>query len=271
MLRALAAVVLLAALAVAPAVADTPAANLKLQVPPPLTDTVGPGGTRSLSWVVFALEGGPAPGSTLTFSVPADVKVISLHGPAGACTTAAAAVACPLGDLAVGARVAVSGVFSSRGDGRKTIGATAASTAPEATPADNTGTTFFMVDAGRPQLTGLTVSPHAYRKPARTAIRFTMSEAGTVTLTLDSGPHRGKRVGAACVKGTPRFGQACHYATPVAGAAVYRVHKGANTISFGTRLGRKRLTAGPYVVRLSPKDDANNVGLQRKSSLKILK
>lgn len=265
-LAPLAVLVLAAALALPAALAPASTggrSDLRLQAPKPITDAVGPGGTRSLTWVIFAVGTGPSPGSSLALTFPADTLVRSLSAPGGNCVLAPGKATCPLGDLQVGARVAVTGNFVSRSNGTHTIGATAASVEEDLTPANNSGTTAFFVDALKPNLTTVAFSQNNFL--------FVISERGTVTMTFDAGPRLGKRVGAKCVPGKAAKGKSCNYVIRQPGEVVIRAKKGENKFKFNGKVAGKTLKPGHYVVRLSPKDMNNNFGVQRKKGITLFK
>jgi hypothetical protein len=264
-LRVLVVLVLCAcSIEVTTATAAAPAAtsDLKLVVQKPIQDTVGPGATRTFSFAVYAVGSAPAPSAKLTIEVPRGARIGDIHGAKGPCTSAPIVV-CPLGDMQVGDRIDVTAVFMSAHNGRNTIAALAGSASPEATPANNAGTTYFVVDSIPPDLTTVAFS--------RNTFLYEVSENATITLTFDAGPFIGKRRGVNCVRGKPAKGQSCHYVIRQSGEVVLHAKKGENRFKFNDKVGGRTLKLGAYIVRLSPKDNANNVGVQRKKTVTLLK
>jgi PKD repeat protein len=99
----------------------------------------------------------------------------------------------------------------------------------------------------------------AKRAPVGTTIRYRLSEAAAVTLTIER-PARGRRVGSgACRKPTRknRRGRACKRWVKV-GALRRTGVAGANSVKFSGKLGRKALKAGKYRIRARARDTGGN-------------
>lgn len=125
-------------------------------------------------------------------------------------------------------------------------------------------------DTVKPVISAASLSAASLRAGQARTIRFTLSEAATVTLRFQRAA-AGKRTGAACVKPTRalRRAKSCvRYATvrsrTVAGTS------GANRVAFDAKFGKAKLPAGRYRVTLSAKDAAGNVSALRSATFKVL-
>ncbi len=125
-------------------------------------------------------------------------------------------------------------------------------------------------DVTKPVISRPTVTPRSRRAGQARRIRFTLSEAATVTLRFQRA-RAGKRKGRACVKPTRalRRAKTCvRYRTVrtrrAAGTA------GANRIAFNAKFGTAKLPAGRYRVTLSAKDAAGNVSALRWATFAVL-
>ncbi|MFN8131978.1 MAG: hypothetical protein U0R70_10575 [Solirubrobacteraceae bacterium] len=125
-------------------------------------------------------------------------------------------------------------------------------------------------DVTKPVISKPAVTPRSRRAGQARRIRFTLSEAATVTLRFQRA-RAGKRKGRACVKPTRalRRAKTCvRYRTVrtrrAAGTA------GANRLAFNAKFGKAKLPAGRYRVTLSAKDAAGNVSALRSATFKVL-
>jgi hypothetical protein len=138
--------------------------------------------------------------------------------------------------------------------------------APRFQTANLTNSTFRVGSRATP-LTGVA----ARRVPTGTTFRFTLSEAGQATITIQRAA-KGKRKARRCVKSTPKLRRAkgcTRYVT--VGTLRRTVHQGLNSVAFSGRIGRKRLGAAKYRAVLVAVDAANNRSASRTLSFKIVR
>jgi hypothetical protein len=125
----------------------------------------------------------------------------------------------------------------------------------------------FAVGAGR---TAISARKH---RPARgTTIRFMLSELADVKLTI-SHKIAGRRVGKRCVatRGRGTAHKRCKV-TKSDGALTRRaLAAGPNRVSFSGRIGRRRLKAGEYQLRIDATDAAGNQATARMLRFRIVK
>lgn len=109
----------------------------------------------------------------------------------------------------------------------------------------------------------------AKRVPVGTKIRFTLSEAATVTLKIERAS-AGRRSAGKCVrprKSLRRKRKCTRYTT--AGTLTRTGPAGANSVSFSGRIGRKALKPGAYRVVVTAVDAAGNTGTPVSRSFRI--
>lgn len=115
-----------------------------------------------------------------------------------------------------------------------------------------------VVDRTAPRVSGLAVVPAAFRAGSRAMIRFTLSEAATVTLRFER-PLAGRRRGRSCVRPTRALRRARHCTRWVRVADTRRsARRGATRLSFTGRIGRRRLVPGRYRIVAGARDRAGN-------------
>jgi hypothetical protein len=131
------------------------------------------------------------------------------------------------------------------------------------------GATGTPADHVAPLLSGLRATPAAFavRTPARagrratggTTLRFTLSEAATVTLALRR-EVAGHRAQGRCVAGAPAAGSGGRRCTLLRGAGTVTLagRAGANAVAFSGRVGAKALPAGRYRLTATARDAAGN-------------
>jgi hypothetical protein len=107
--------------------------------------------------------------------------------------------------------------------------------------------------------------------PLGTTIRYALSEAATARFQIDR-VSAGRRVGRACRKPTRanRGRRACSRYTRV-GVLTRRAGKGANTLAFSGRIGRKALAPGSYRLTLTARDAAGNASRPRTLTFAIVR
>jgi PKD domain len=113
-----------------------------------------------------------------------------------------------------------------------------------------------------------------HRRPARgTAIRFTLSEPATVTLTITHAV-QGKRSGKRCVATHSRHiakHKRCML-TKSAGTLVrHSVAAGADRVAFSGRIGHRKLKPGAYELRIDATDPAGNQAKPQTLGFKVVK
>ena len=137
-------------------------------------------------------------------------------------------------------------------------------------------------DTTDPDVTGLALSRTRFRLGSElpsvaavrtgTSIRFTISEAATVTLRFRRAAP-GRRVGGRCRKPTRRnrSRRRCTRMLSVRGSVSLAVQPGARRIKFAGRLSaRRRLTPGRYQLILSAADAAGNVSTPDRARFRLL-
>ncbi len=126
-------------------------------------------------------------------------------------------------------------------------------------------------DRVRPRLAGLRVSPSSLRAGDRATLRFTLSEAATVTLGFERAL-AGKRRGRACVRPTRSLRRArrCTRYVHVGGSRV-RASKGTTRRRFTGRVGKRVLAPGHYRVVARARDAAGNRSATRTAAFTVLK
>ena len=135
-------------------------------------------------------------------------------------------------------------------------------------------------DTTAPVISTLSIAPNAFRVAAGatalsaaakkgTKIRFTVSEASTVSLSftrLGTGISKGGK----CKAGKPGKGRKpCTLRTP-AGSLTRAVRAGATTIAFSGRVGSTTLAKGRYELRAVARDAAGNASRPKVAGFKIL-
>ena len=137
-------------------------------------------------------------------------------------------------------------------------------------------------DTTRPVFSGVAISPRRFlagkrvkprtrrRPPIGARLRFTLSEAATVTIRIDK-LVRGRRLKQRCVR--PRrapSGRTCKRADK-RGTLTRAGSAGANSVAITGRLRGKRLPAGRYRATLKGKDLAGNVSDRSRVRFRVLR
>jgi hypothetical protein len=126
-----------------------------------------------------------------------------------------------------------------------------------------------------PSAFALTAGPTsivAKRSPSRgTQLHYRLSEPATVTLLFERA-EPGRRTGKTCAKPSKkhRHAKRCIRYTTV-GALTRESTAGTNSVRFTGRIGTIALRIGAYRVTATAKDAADNVGLPRTTTLKVVK
>jgi Tol biopolymer transport system component len=118
---------------------------------------------------------------------------------------------------------------------------------------------------------GARVRPRTRRRPPTGArLRFTLSEAATVTVRVDA-LLRGRRVGRRCAK--PRAGKPGRACTRAVrrGTLTLAGKAGANRFAFTGRVARKRLAAGRHRATVRARDAAGNRSGAKKRTFRVLR
>lgn len=129
--------------------------------------------------------------------------------------------------------------------------------------------TRFRVGPSATPLSGATTAAVG-RTTAGATLRFTLSEAATVTVAVHR-LVRGVRSGGRCR--TPRSGLRGTRCTLARGAGALRrtARAGRNAIRFSGRIARKALRPGRYRLTLTPRDSAGNRGTARRVTCTIVR
>ena len=143
---------------------------------------------------------------------------------------------------------------------------------PPATPPDTTAPVLSGVSiAPRRFLPGRRVRPRTRKRPPIGArLRFTLSEAATVTIRIDA-LLPGRRLGKRCVRPrrAPR-GRTCRRAVG-RGTLTRAGSAGANRVTFTGRMRGRRLPSGPYRATLRARDAAGNASARSRVSFTVLR
>jgi hypothetical protein len=109
------------------------------------------------------------------------------------------------------------------------------------------------------------------RAPVGTRVRYRLSEAATVTFTVER-QAAGRRVGRRCVKPTRanRRRPRCTRYVRV-GSFVHRGGAGANSFKFTGRVRGRKLSPARYRLTGVAKDAANNTSAPRRVSFRIVR
>jgi len=131
---------------------------------------------------------------------------------------------------------------------------------------------FTTLDKTPPALTLVRVDPGLFHRRAGATIRFTLSEAATVTLRFDHVLRGVKRRGR-CVARTRRnrHRRPCARYLPVAGSVVVTGSEGPNSLHFDARVDGKLLTFGAYRLRARARDSAGNLGKTVVAAFRVLR
>jgi hypothetical protein len=130
------------------------------------------------------------------------------------------------------------------------------------------------LDRTAPGLTAFSLSRKRItlaNKAAGTTMRFTLSEAATVTVTvLQSG--KGRRSGKRCVAQTRKNAKARACTLLISkGTFKQNAKSGRSTVAFTGRIGRKTLKPGRYVIQARAVDAAGNASTVRSVTVTIAK
>jgi hypothetical protein len=128
-------------------------------------------------------------------------------------------------------------------------------------------------DTTAPVFTGrLTLSPPAFRAVAGTSVRFSLSEAAAVTLTVERRT-TGRRVGGRCVKPTRknRAKRGCIRYVRLKGSLTQGGAAGANRVRFSARLRNRTLAAARYRLLATAIDVAGNRSQPSRAAFRILR
>jgi len=128
-------------------------------------------------------------------------------------------------------------------------------------------------DTVAPVFTGrLTLSPPAFRAAAGTSVRFSLSEAAAVTLTV-ARRTTGRRAGGRCVKRTRKnhARRRCIRYVRVAGSLTSAGTAGANRVRFSGRLRSRKLPAARYRLLATAIDLSGNRSAPSRAAFRILR
>jgi hypothetical protein len=109
------------------------------------------------------------------------------------------------------------------------------------------------------------------RAPVGTRFRYSVSEKATATFKIER-VASGRRSGKRCVAQTRKNRKARRCTRYLKrGTLTRKAQKGANSLAFSGRIGRKALATGSYRVTLTARDAARNVSRARTLKFKIVK
>jgi hypothetical protein len=125
-------------------------------------------------------------------------------------------------------------------------------------------------DRTAPGISGLALSPSRFR--SKSTIKYTLSEAATVTFTIQRAAP-GRKVGRRCVAPTKRnrSRKRCTRFVAVKGSLTQNGNVGANTLAFNRRIGGRKLAPGTYRLTAEAKDPAGNKSALTRVNFTIIK
>ncbi len=123
----------------------------------------------------------------------------------------------------------------------------------------------------RPVVSKLSVTPKRFRVAKGTRIRFTLSEAATVRLTIER-KAAGRKRGGKCVRPTRalRSAKRCTRFVKVGTLTRRDLAAGKRSLRFSGRLGRKALSPGAYRVRVVATDSMGAKSTPRRSKFTVV-
>ncbi len=127
------------------------------------------------------------------------------------------------------------------------------------------------VDRVPPRLSALGLSPSRLRGGDRATLRFTLSEAATVTLRIERAL-AGRRRGRACVRPTRALRRARRCTRYVrAGESRVSARAGTTRRRYTARVGRRALAPGHYRILVGARDAAGNRARSRTTTFTVLR
>jgi hypothetical protein len=103
-----------------------------------------------------------------------------------------------------------------------------------------------------------------------TVIRFKLSEKAVTTLRIERA-RPGRRSGKKCVKPRRQLKRRCTRYVKVGTLTRKKTRKGANSVKFTGRIGRKALKRGAYRVVAGARDAAGNRARTKSAKFKIVR
>ena len=112
----------------------------------------------------------------------------------------------------------------------------------------------------------------ARRAPIGTKVTYRLSEAATVTFTVER-PTAGRKVGRRCVapNRSNRRKPRCTRYVAVRGSFTHRGRAGSNSFKFTGRVGGRKLSPGSYQLVAVAKDAAGNRSAQKRANFRIVR
>ena len=148
-------------------------------------------------------------------------------------------------------------------------------TSPGGTSPATAAARFTYTDKTAPVLSGLAIKPRSFARKKSARVTYTLSEPANTTFTVKR-KYAGVKIGGTCLKamrrvlaqlrGRPRK---CTLLKSVRGSFARNGVKGSNRFRFTARLRGRKLAAGRYVLRATPKDAVGNKGKTRSVAFKI--
>ena len=159
-----------------------------------------------------------------------------------------------------------------RAGGARAVAIAVASPSPSPSPSPTAvpvTTPIPAPDTTAPVLSGLSLSSKSFTTKKGTRVRFTLSEAASVLLEVES-ISKGRKSGSKCVKETRKLRKAkkCNRYT---GRGSFKAtgKAGANDISFKGTIGGKRLATAEYRLKVRATDTAGNRSKQLTKTFRI--
>ncbi len=103
-----------------------------------------------------------------------------------------------------------------------------------------------------------------------TAVNFTLSEAATVSFTVER-VNGGRKVGGECQRPTKKNKRRTKCNLRVGGAFTAQGKPGKNSVTFQGRVAKKKLPVGKYLLVASASDPAGNASKARRAKFAIIK
>ena len=121
-----------------------------------------------------------------------------------------------------------------------------------------------------PVLSAFKISPTRFYVRKRATIRYTLSEAATVTITI-AREEAGRKSGKRCVKPTAKLRRRAKCTRLVTAGTIRRASKkGANKLTFDGRIGRKSLRLGRHRATAVARDTARHASKSRTARFTII-
>jgi hypothetical protein len=119
---------------------------------------------------------------------------------------------------------------------------------------------------------GPSIAPAASRAKIGTTVKYSLSEPGTVTFTVERAT-TGRKVGRSCKKPTHsnRKRKRCTRYLAVKGSFAHAGNAGANSFKFSGRIANKKLKPAKYRLVAKAADAAGNKSSAKRAAFKVVR